>query len=373
MQLQWYGSYLDGQSANRHKARIYLEPSYLRIDLDGGATLNWSYGEIRQTQGDYSGEQVRLEYGAEPAAVLLIDDTNFLTSLHQLLPQRAGAFHDPGKRWQRLQLTIAAACASVVLIVATYFWGIPNFARVAAPWVPVSWEEKLGQSVIEIVAPAAERCTDQARLAKLDEIVGAMLASQGESKYRFKIYVVNQPIFNALAAPGGHIVVFRGLLERTASAEELAGVLAHELQHILKRHVTRSLIEQASMSLIVAAVVGDLSGIASFSVEAAQMLARNRFSRQHESEADEAGLNMLLAARVDPAGMLAFFETLRKAQGNMPRAFAYLSTHPEMELRIERLKNLLPDKHVAAQKLLPNDSWEDIKKLCPAPAKTAKE
>jgi predicted Zn-dependent protease len=162
-------------------------------------------------------------------------------------------------------------------------------------------------------------------------------------------------------------------LERTANAEELAGVLAHELQHILKQHVTRSLIEQASMSLIVAAVVGDLSGIASFSVEAAQMLARNRFSRQHESEADEAGLKMLLAARVDPAGMLAFFETLRKAQGNMPRAFAYLSTHPEIDLRIVRLKNLVGEGNSVSKKLLPEVSWDDIKKICPAPAKSAKE
>src|SRR5262245_6549379 len=220
MQLQWYGHYFDGKSAQRRKARIYLEPSYLRIDLDGGATLTWPYDEIRQTQGDYSGEQVRLEYGVEPAEVLLIDDTGFLSVLHQLLPVRAAGFHNPAKRWQRLQLTIIAACASVMVIVGIYFWGIPNFARVAAPWVPVSWEEKLGQSVIEIVAPEGQRCKDKERLAKIEQIVQAMLANQNESKYRFTIHVVDQPVFNALAAPGGHIVVFRGLLERTENAEE---------------------------------------------------------------------------------------------------------------------------------------------------------
>ena len=186
MQLQWFGYYLDGQSANRRKAKIYLEPSYLRIDLDGGSTLNWPYADIRQTQGDYSGEQVRLEHGGGPAEVLLIDDAGFLTSLHRLLPQRAIRFHNPAKRWQRLQLTIGAACASVVLIVGTYFWGIPTFAKVAAPWVPVSWEEKLGQSVVAIVAPDGQRCRDRGRLAKIEQIIDAMLASQGESKYRFK-------------------------------------------------------------------------------------------------------------------------------------------------------------------------------------------
>mgnify|MGYP001175601700 CR=1 FL=1 len=370
MQLQWFGYYFDGQSANQRTARIYLESSNLRIDLDDGATLNWPYAAIRQTQGAYAGEQVRLEYGGEPAEVLLIDDNSFLTSFHQLLPSRAGGFHNPAKRLQRFQLALVAGLASVVLVIGTYFWGIPTLAKIAAPWVPVSWEEKLGQSMLEYVAPAEQRCSDPARLAKIEEMVNAMLATQGETKYRFKIHVVNQPVFNALAAPGGHIVIFRGLLDRTENAEELAGVLAHELQHILKRHVTRSLLEYASTSFLLAAVLGDVSGIVSFGVEAAQMLAQMRFSREHELEADEAGLQMLLAGRIDPAGMIAFFEAVRKQEGQMATTLSFVSTHPQTEVRIARLKRLIAAHPASSQKLLPNYSWEDI---CPAPPKTTKE
>ena len=373
MQLQWFGYYFDGQSANRRKAKIYLEAGSLRIDLDDGAICNWPYADIRQTQGAYAGEQVRLEHGAEPAQVLLIDDSSFLTSSHQVLPNRAAGFHNPAQRWQRLQLTIVAACVSVALLFGAYFWGIPTLAMIAAPWVPVSWEEKLGASVIEQIAPAEQRCSDPARLAKIEEMVAAMLATQGETKYRFKIHVTNQPIFNALAAPGGHIVIFRGLLDRTENAEELAGVLAHELQHILKRHVTRSLLEYASTSFLVAAVIGDVSGMVSFGVEAAQMLAQMRFSRAHESEADEAGLKMLLASHIDPAGMIAFFEAVRKEEGQMPSALSFIASHPHTEVRIARLKSLIAGATVSSQKLLPDYSWEDIKKLCPAPAKTAKQ
>jgi len=373
MQLQWFGYYYDGQSANRRSARIYLEAGNLRIDLDGGAILNWPYAEIRQTQGAYAGEQVRLEHGSEPAQVLLIDDDRFLASFHELLPNRAAAFHNPAKRLQRIQLTIIAGCASIALLLGTYFWGIPTLATIAAPWVPVSWEEKLGESMLDQVAPAEQRCSDPTRLAKIQELVNAMLATQGESKYRFKIHVVNQPVFNALAAPGGHIVIFRGLLDRTENAEELAGVLAHELQHILKRHVTRSLLEYASTSFLVAAVIGDVSGLVSFGVEAAQMLAQMRFSRQHESEADAAGLKMLLAAKIDPAGMIAFFETVRKEEGHLPTALSYVSSHPQTELRIARLKSLIAASTADSQKLLPDYSWEDIKKICPVLAKPAKE
>lgn len=372
MQLQWFGYYFDGQSANRRQAKIYLEAGHLRVDLDDGVVLNWLYGEIRQTQGAYVGEQVRLEYGPEPAQVLLIDDSSFLTSFHQALPNRASGFHNPATRLRRVQLTIAAGCASVALLLGTYFWGVPTFAMIAAPWVPVSWEEKLGDSMIDQVAPAELRCTDGPRLAKIEELVKSMLATQGETKYRFKIHVVNQPIFNALAAPGGHIVIFRGLLDRTENAEELAGVLAHELQHILKRHVTRSLLEYASTSFLVAAVIGDVSGIVSFGVEAAQMLAQMRFSRQHESEADEAGLQMLLASRIDPAGMIAFFEAVRKEEGQASSAFTFFASHPQTEVRIARLKSLVASATVSSQKLLPDYSWEDIKKVCPAPENPAK-
>ena len=163
MQLQWFGYYFDGQSANRRAARIYLEAGNLRIDLDGGAILNWPYSAIRQTQGAYAGEQVRLEHGRDPAEVLLIDDEGFLPSFHQLLPSRTGGFHNPAKRPQRFQLTVIAGCASLALIIATYFWGIPTFAKIAAPWVPVSWEEKLGRSVVDLFAPVEQRCSDPAR------------------------------------------------------------------------------------------------------------------------------------------------------------------------------------------------------------------
>lgn len=366
MQLQWSGYYLDGQSAHRRRGTIHLEPTSLRILLDDGSALIWSYAEITQTQGSYAGEQVRLERGGELAEALLIDDSAFLAAFHQLLPDRASRFHNPAKRQQRLRLTIIAGCASAVLILGLYIWGIPTLALLAAPWVPVSWEEELGQNMLQYVAPEKERCNDPPRLARIEEIVRRLLAGQPQSAYRFKIYVVNQPVFNALAAPGGHIVIFRGLLDRSESAEELAGVLAHELQHVLKRHVTRALLEYASTSFLVAAVLGDVSGMVSFGVEAAQMLAQMRFSRQHESEADEAGLKMLLAAQVDPAGMIAFFEAVKREEGKLPAVAAYVSTHPQTEERIARLKALGAGVGEKSKKLLADYAWDDIKKLCPA-------
>ena len=74
-----------------------------------------------------------------------------------------------------------------------------------------------------------------------------------------------------------------------------------------------------------------------------------------------------------PIELVERFETLHKEQGKLPRAFAYISTHPETELRIARLKSLIAGRTAASKKLLPDYSWDDIKKLCPAPAEVAKE
>lgn len=176
--------------------------------------------------------------------------------------------------------------------------------------------------------------------------------------------VVNDPIVNALAAPGGYILVFRGLLERTRSPEELAGVLAHEFQHILKRHATRALLQNVSSGLLVAALMGDASGVMAFGLESAQTLGTLRYSRQNEEEADTEGMRLLIQAGIDPAGMIAFFEVLQRGDRRGPTISQYLSTHPQTQERLERLRSLAAQSQVKPVELLPDYDWRDIRNIC---------
>src|SRR5882724_4250501 len=89
--------------------------------------------------------------------------------------------------------------------------------------------------------------------------------------YRIRVTIVDHPAVNAFAAPGGHIVVLRGLLERTRTPEELAGVLAHEIQHVYHRHPTRLVVQHTSAGLLAAAVAGDVSALMAYSLEAARI------------------------------------------------------------------------------------------------------
>lgn len=364
MQTQWEGHYLDGQTAARQRATIYLTRTGLQVTTERGATLWWPYQEIRQTQGFYAGEQVRLERGGELPEVLLVSDPSFLTYLHRVAPEVTARFHDPSRRRMRAQLTILAALAAIGIMAALYLWAIPALAALAAARVPVSWEERLGGAAVEHLAPQPKRCADPTLARALDQILTTLISPLPRSPYTFRVIVANDATLNAFAAPGGYVVVLRGLLERTGSAEELAGVLAHELQHVLRRHTTRALLQDASTGLLIAALGGDVSGVMAYGLESARTLGALRYSRLVEEEADAAGMRMLLAARIDPDGMITFFELLAKEGKDAPGLLKYLSTHPGPADRIERLKSLAGQSQRRPVKLLPDADWRDIRKRC---------
>lgn len=364
IQTDWEGYYLDGRTAARQRVTIRIMRLGLHVTTEKGETLWWPYEEIHQTQGFYAGEQVRLERGGEFAEVLLVSDATFLTNLHRMALNLAKKFHNPAHRRIRAKITLLAALSIIAITVIFYLWGFPALATLAASRVPVSWEEHLGRSVVEQLAPPGTRCTDPARTQVIDEIIKVLTSPLPTSPYKFHVIVVNSPIFNAFAAPGGYIVLFHGLLEQTRTPEELAGVLAHELQHILQRHSTRALIHHVSTGLFLAALTGDVSGATAYGLEAARIVGMLQYSRLNEEEADMAGMRMILDANIDPKGMIAFFELLRKESPATPAFLKYISTHPSTEDRIQRLKLLAGKSESRPVKMLQDYDWNDIKKIC---------
>ncbi len=361
----WDAYYLDGRSPIRRPARVIIGQAGLEITLlEGGTSFQWSLAEVRQTQGFYEGEQVRLERGGDLGEALLVGDLAFLSTLRAVAPHAAGAFHDPARRRWQPGLALLAALAAVAVSLGLYFWGIPALAGIAAARVPVSWEVALGETAIAQLAPPAKRCADLERQRHIDEIVAVLLRPLPDPRYPFRVTVVDHPMVNAFATPGGFIVVFRGLLERTDNAEELAGILAHEIQHVLHRDATRAILRNASTGILIAALVGDVSGVVAFGVESARMLGDLRHSREAEHEADRDGMRMLHAAAVDPGGMLAFFRAMQKLEGTSPTAARYLSTHPSAGDRLQALTALAAQGARPSVKLLPGYDWNEIKKMC---------
>ncbi len=365
MRLDWDAAYLDGRTAARRRATVHITRTGLDVALiEGGTRFFWPFREIRQTQGTYAGEQVRLERGRDLPEALLIGDVDFLSAARAASPE-ASHLHDPARRRFRVGLTFGALVTAVALALGIYYVGIPAFAQVAAARVPVSWEESLGSAIVDHFAPTARRCEDPVRQARIDAIVTQLTAKVRPQPYTFRVTVVNSAIVNAVAAPGGNIILFRGLLERTDNAEELAGVLAHEIEHVLHRHVTRAIFQHASTGILMAALVGDVSGVVAYGLEGARTLGSLQMSRTAESEADRDGIRLLQEAGIDTAGMITFFEKLlaRERSGGdiVPR---YLRTHPTTTERIATLRALAAAGARPSGRLLPDDEWDGVKNLC---------
>jgi predicted Zn-dependent protease len=363
MRTTWSARYLDGRTAAQHRAVIYLQPSGLEVVPEGGGSRFWPYAEVRQTQGFYAGEEVRLERGADPAEAILVDGPGFLESLHEVAPTLGEGFHDPRHRRRRVRFTVLAAAASAAILGALYLWGIPALAATVAPWIPVPWEERLGEAVAQHLAPSASRCQEPEGVQALDRVVARLSGALRESPYRFRVAVADLPEVNAFAAPGGFIVLLRGLLTHVDAPESLAGVLAHEMQHVRHRHATRALVQHASTGLLVTLLTGDVSGFGAFGLEMAATLAALRYSRQSEEEADRDGTRLLEAAGLDPAGLLRFLESL-EPKPTTPYALTYLSTHPSPTERAARLRALVAAAPAPRGPLLSDAEWAQLRGIC---------
>ena len=180
--------------------------------------------------------------------------------------------------------------------------------------------------------------------------------------YDFRLFVVRDSQVNAFAAPGGFVVVNSGLVAVPATPEQFAGVLAHEIQHVVHRHSTRAVIREAPLRLALSAL-SDGSGVET-AAEVLGTLGALRYQRDDETEADREGMRLLEAARVDPGEMVAFMRTLETNRGGGPRMVSYLSSHPPTADRIAALEGMVPRGGVASSPLMDPRAWQRVRASC---------
>lgn len=364
MRTTWSGQYYGGETATREDVSITVSPAGLRVDRADGSSLWWRYDELTQTQGFHRGEPVRLERGdGLTGGALVVADSAFLAAIHALAPEAAGRFQSPATRARRLLRIAAAGAAAVLVAAALYLWAIPRLADRVAARVPVSWEEQLGASVVDQLTAGASRCESPEVTAAVQAIVDRLAEAAPGAPYRFRVTVINRDLINAFAAPGGFVVVNRGLLKKTARPEELAGVLAHEMEHVLLKHGTKAILREVPTRLLLAAMAGDASGLR-HATGALGTLGVLRYQRRDEDAADRQGMALLQRAGVDPQGMIAMFRTLQREAADAPEGLSYLSSHPQTAVRIARLSDEAAAWSGTSRPLLPETHWSDIAAAC---------
>jgi beta-barrel assembly-enhancing protease len=176
--------------------------------------------------------------------------------------------------------------------------------------------------------------------------IGDQIARSGRRGINYTFYIVNSDVVNAFAVPGGYIYVNRGLIERTRNLSELAGVLAHEIGHVEHRHGAEQMerMQRASLGVNLAYILlgRQPGGLESTAVNAAGTAFMASHSREAENEADVSAIPMLLAARINPNGMVTMFQLLIDQQRRSPSTFAqWFSTHPTTQDRIANTQRMI--------------------------------
>jgi predicted Zn-dependent protease len=355
---EWSGFYYDGRTAERLPVSLFVEAGWLRVQRPDGTSTRWPYGDIRQTQGSFSSEQVRVEYGTDPIEVVLVNQPGFLDEIRRVSPEARQAF----RKQRNTAKIVAWSVAIIASAVALYAWGAPIAVEWAAARVPVEWEEALGRNVVDRLAPASKQCGDSVSMADLRSVLDRLVAARPGTPYRFQLSVVRDTMVNAFAAPGGFVVVNSGLLAAATTPEELAGVLAHEVQHVLQRHSTRGIIREVPVRV----AIGTLASGTGIEAAAGIMtsLGALRYRRGDETEADREGMRLMQDAEVDPNGMVAFMRTLETKGRSTPRVVSYLLSHPQTTDRVAALEELAKRSRFEPRPLLDAERWELVRHMC---------
>jgi beta-barrel assembly-enhancing protease len=216
----------------------------------------------------------------------------------------------------------------IVFLACFYYFLLPIAVVHVVEALPTSYDAELGERVYEQMAETLEIDTVETDL--VNEYASKI---DFNTTFDLKIHVVKGDIVNAFALPGGHIVIYEGILKKMKHKEELAALLAHEVSHVNHRHSMKSIAKSLSSYLFLSVVTSDVNGIISIIANNADMFNSLTYSRELETEADTEGLKILYDNQIDQHGFVYLFETLNE-EGASAMNIELLSTHPLTENRI---------------------------------------
>jgi beta-barrel assembly-enhancing protease len=158
-----------------------------------------------------------------------------------------------------------------------------------------------------------------------------------KDKFAWEVYIIkDDKTLNAFCTPGGYIYVYTGLIKFLDSEDQLAGVLGHEIAHAARRHSTRQLTKMMGVQGVLE-LLGNATGKNTAAVEnVAATIVGLKFSRSHETEADEFSVRYLCRSGYNSAGAAGFFKKIEGKGGTPP---AFISTHPNPKNRVQEIQN----------------------------------
>ncbi len=244
------------------------------------------------------------------------------------------------------------AAAAVMIMIGLLTWCEPARA------ISLKEEKELADEIMKVIRGRFEIIEDPLIVEYVNQVGRKILDQWPEQPFSYHFYVLNEDVYNAFAIPAGHIFIHSGLLSAMDSEDELAGILAHEITHAARRHISQRI--EASKKINLATMAGMIAGVflgvaggdpsvgqalTIGSAAAGQTVALS-YSRQDETEADQLGIKYLEAAGYSGTGLLTALKKIRGKQwfgtNQIP---SYMMTHPAIEERIARLDTWMSTQH----------------------------
>lgn len=348
----------DGRNANRWRPRLVGDAASFRLIGEGWESGPWAWADVRAL--DNAGRDAVFGHTAEPGWRIGFADGLIPEEIKPLLPKRAryGGFID------RIGLGKASVVLSAVAA-AALFVGLkaPGWL---APLMPQSWEDRLGDAMVGDFG--GRTCRTPEGEAALKALI-AKVDPEGQAR---TIEIANIPMVNAIALPGRRVILFDGLIAQAKSADEVAGVLGHELGHVEHRDTMAALLRQLGLSV----VLGGMNGSAGSNVNALLSLS---YGREAEHSADLSAIARMKAANISPLPTADFFQRLDplederrddkqagkdKAVTSEPEEVAnWFGSHPTSQSRAQLFSKSHIKGHGYTPALTP-DQWRALKNMC---------
>ena len=345
------GRFLDGRTAQPHDVTVSATDAGVAIDEHGERLALWPWLSLT-SEKTVASDDVRLGCAGRGLATLTVQNAEFAAQVRERAPHLTRVLrHEQGG-------LVAAAVYGLVTVAAfaAIYFGVTHAAALVVRLVPEDVERRWGAEYAEAFgADKGGTCEAPEGRAALERLV-ARLTTAADGR-PVEVHVVDAPIVNAFALPGRQILLFRGLIEKAGSPDEVAGVLGHEMGHVAERHALRRLIEQIGIAGAIGLVFG---GGGWQQGDMVATLLDLSYSRAMEEEADRYAVDLLREADIRRDGIVSFFRRLAEMGGDAP--LALLSTHPDSGARAA-----LVDTSGGGGPAMSEADWTALRRICGEP------
>lgn len=222
-------------------------------------------------------------------------------------------------------------------------------------------ERKLGELLWEVFSHREEEIDHPDAVEAFDSLVTRICANNGIDREKMKVHLLRKSEVNAFALPGGHLVVFSGLVGAAENEAELLGVLGHEMAHLELNHVMKKLVKEVGLSVLISMTTGN-SG-SEVILETARMLSSSAFDRKLEKEADLTAVDYLMNASIDPRPFADFLYRLSTDEHRLSRSLSWFGSHPDSKARAEYILSHVEGRDLVHRPVLGSDGWERLKMM----------